>query len=1376
MRLSLIGIVLASNVAFAMPVAAQSVVANPENGTADAGIASRPIVNVAANDTVNGAPATLGASGNATVAKSGTWPTGLGLNPTTGAVSTTIAVTAGVYPIQYQLCDKNTPPDCSTTTDTVTVINSVIVANSQSGTADAGIASRPIANVAAGDTVNGAPATLGSSGNSTVSAFGTWQTGIGLNPTTGAVSTTIAVPAGVYPIQYQLCDLNLPANCSIATDTVTVINSVIVANSQSGTADAGIASIAIANVLAGDTVNGAPVTLGSSGNATLAKSNWPSGFGLNPTTGALTTTIAVTAGVYPLQYQLCDLNLPANCSTATDTVTVINSVIVANSQSGSADAGVASQPINNVVATDTVNGAAATLGSSGDSTLAKSGTWPAGFGLNPLTGALTTSAAVAAGVYPLQYQLCDLNVPPNCNTATDTVTIVASSVIANPDSGTADFGIASRPIANVAVNDTVNGAPAILGASGNATVAKVATWPTGLGLTPSTGAVSTTISLPAGTYQVQYQLCDLNTPANCGTTTVTVTVINSVIVANSQSGTADYGIASQPIANVAATDTVNGAPVILGATTGNATVSAVGTWPTGIALTPSTGAISTTKAVLDGVYPVQYKLCDLNVPAHCSSPTTDTVTVITASILALPQTGIANGGTASTPIPNTTVGDTVNGAVVTLGPSGNAQITKVGTWPTGFSLISTSGAVSASNAVLPGTYDFQYELCDLNVPANCSVATDEVTVTSTVVANPDTGTAVSGKASTPIHNVAINDTVNGVEARLQTSPNAKVSALGTWPAGIALNTTTGAVTTTTAVQPGSYVFSYQLCDLNTPATCSTAADTLTVDASLVVVWNAGSSVVDIASKPVANVVANDVVNGVAATLGSTGNSIITQSGTWPAGIGLNPKTGAVLVGATVPAGTYQLQYQLCDRATPPDCATAAIVLTVTQPFVEVSVSPYMTGDLEFDWARDGLYCATCNFGSGNSQVNWTDRNNNLWVSGVNAATGMFVPISGKGNGTPVDTTAFFWQDWGNGPEWAFSTPPGAPGGNPISQLVYTRYAPDEPATWQYAGAAIATQTDGAPTWAVSFLPGAYSPIINNTVLPEASQCPSDPVSYTVFENLYTTTQMFTEPVSTAPGTVPTLTPFGALANGIGERFVPCTTWLTFQGDVTIGDNNLQQVFWYDRVTQTVQQLTFDPTTKQRGVMFRAPEFTVNGVPQFTLMVLAGDDEIQIYTQNGTYPNGAPLMQLVNTIHSPDPVEPWMFDPKAFIHCSAAYPTCRTFVVVGLGMQANPQLTETQPTGLAVTSIDPLHPMFEIMVTAESQPATQRLDPKYFVTASGPVVYYDRLLALTNTSPYQDEGIYLINMQLGAPSGPCVGSSAQEGLNPTWPNCTAGVPP
>jgi hypothetical protein len=252
--------------------------------------------------------------------------------------------------------------------------------------------------------------------------------------------------------------------------------------------------------------------------------------------------------------------------------------------------------------------------------------------------------------------------------------------------------------------------------------------------------------------------------------------------------------------------------------------------------------------------------------------------------------------------------------------------------------------------------------------------------------------------------------------------------------------------------------------------------------------------------------------------------------------------------------------------------------------------------------------------------------------------------------------------------------------------------------------------------------------------------------------------MYTEPVTFKVGTRPTLTPFGAYANGIGERWVPCTHWLTFQGNVTIGTNSLQQVFWYDTDTQVVQQLTFDPTTKQRALMFKAPEFQ----DQYVLMTLAADDQVQIYLQSGTNPNGSPIFDLINTIYSPDPSEPFMFDPKAFVHCN---PNCQTYIAVGLSQVVNSQQTQTEPNGLAVMNINPANPFFELLVSAGSTPLKQRLDPKYFITTNGPVLYFAQIQVQNGSLPYKPQGVYFINLQLGAPSGICVGSSAEGGLLP-----------
>jgi hypothetical protein len=769
----------------------------------------------------------------------------------------------------------------------------------------------------------------------------------------------------------------------------------------------------------------------------------------------------------------------------------------------------------------------------------------------------------------------------------------------------------------------------------------------------------------------------------------------------------------------------------------------------------TTGAITTTAALAAGSYSVTYKLCDLSAPPNCASAL-DTVNVITASILPVPDSGTAVSGTPSRPIANVAANDSVNGAAVVLGSSGNGTVSQVSTWPTGIALTPSTGAVSTTVAVQPGVYSITYQLCDRNVPASCVPATDTVTVTSpaSIVAAPDTGTTVAGTASRPINNVAANDTVNGAPATLGSSGNATVAQFGTWPTAIALTLSNGGVNTATTLQPGTYNLQYQLCDKNTRPDCAFGNITITVNASIVALPVAGTTVVGTSATVIANVAANDTVNGAPATLGSSGNATVAQFGPWPQGIVLDPTAGAVSTTSTVPAATYRLQYQLCDVNSPPNCANAPATVTVTPQYAEVQATATPMGDVEFDWGRDGIYCPTCNFGDGNARANWTDRQSNLWIAHLDPNSGQF--ISPGANDELADTTAFFWNVYGNGPEWAFSTQ----NGQKVSQLVYSRWQPGQPQTVAFTGAAYATQT-AYNTWSAKFFPGAIGKGNGtagsaNSNLPEGSQCNADPIALAMFKNFASPIQMFTEPVTSVTGTAPTLAPF--TSNGIGERFVPCTHQLLYQADAVFGQYTFQQVFWYNMDTGVVEQLTTDPTTKSAGFMFKAPDFGDN----YIFFTLVNHTTIQVYEQTGTNADGSPAFALVNSITSPDANEPYMNSPEPFINCT---PTCTTYVFTTLAKTTDAQKNLTEPTGLAVIALSPNTPMFNILVPANFLPARQRLDPEYFITPNGPYLYYNRIVPQSGSTTYMNTGEWYIDMQLGTPSGPCVGSSAEGGLMP-----------
>ena len=235
---------------------------------------------------------------------------------------------------------------------------------------------------------------------------------------------------------------------------------------------------------------------------------------------------------------------------------------------------------------------------------------------------------------------------------------------------------------------------------------------------------------------------------------------------------------------------------------GNATVAQSGTWPTGIALNTTTGAITTTAAVAPGTYSVIYQLCDKNTTPDCAT-VTDTVTV-TASIVPVADTGTAVAGTASTPIANVAANDTVNGRSRYSGPRATQPSRRVGTWPTGIALNTTTGAITTTAAVAPGTYSVIYQLCDKNTTPDCATVTDTVTVTASIIPVADSRHRGRrhGQHTDRERRGERYGQWRGGHARDRRQRNR--CAGGAWPTGIALNTTTGAITTTAAVAPGTY--------------------------------------------------------------------------------------------------------------------------------------------------------------------------------------------------------------------------------------------------------------------------------------------------------------------------------------------------------------------------------------------------------------------------------------------------------------------------------------------------------------------------------------------------------------------------------------------
>ena len=155
----------------------------------------------------------------------------------------------------------------------------------------------------------------------------------------------------------------------------------------------------------------------------------------------------------------------------------------------------------------------------------------------------------------------------------------------------------------------------------------------------------------------------------------------------------------------------------------------------------------------------------------------------------------------------------------------NVDITLASALPAGISFNTATGEVTVAPGIAPGSYTFDYQICDKLNPTICDTATVTIPVVTIDAVN-DTGSTINGTAGgTAVANVLTNDTLNGVAA---TTANVDITLASALPAGISFNTATGEVTVAPGTAPGSYTFDYQICDKLNPTICNTATVTVPV--------------------------------------------------------------------------------------------------------------------------------------------------------------------------------------------------------------------------------------------------------------------------------------------------------------------------------------------------------------------------------------------------------------------------------------------------------------------------------------------------------------------------------------------------------------------
>jgi hypothetical protein len=294
----------------------------------------------------------------------------------------------------------------------------LVIANDDAGTTPTAAGGSVVANVLANDKNGGAQATLA---NVTLALVSSSKPGLTLNSATGAVSADTSVGAGQHTLTYRICSTTSSA-CDEAVVTATVPATVLRANNDSGALSGAVGGVAIANVLSNDTYGGAGAT---TANVTLSLvSSTSASVSLNTATGAVSAAQGTANGTYALVYRICDQAVASNCAQATATVTVRPNSIdaVADYARGSSKTG--GTPIPNVLANDTLNGARATTQTVTITVLTAP---PKGVTFDAATGAITVAPKTSSGTFLMDYRICEIASPTNCDTATVTLELSGKS-------------------------------------------------------------------------------------------------------------------------------------------------------------------------------------------------------------------------------------------------------------------------------------------------------------------------------------------------------------------------------------------------------------------------------------------------------------------------------------------------------------------------------------------------------------------------------------------------------------------------------------------------------------------------------------------------------------------------------------------------------------------------------------------------------------------------------------------------------------------------------------------------------------------------------------------------------------------------------------
>lgn len=484
--------------------------------------------------------------------------------------------------------------------------------------------------------------------------------------------------------------------------------------------------------------------------------------------------------------------------------------------------------------------------------------------------------------------------------------------------------------------------------------------PAGLSLNASTGSITGTPTGPqTGTINFTVAVTDSATP-QATTQTANLSIVVTAPPLNVTTSSLSGGTLGTAYSQTLAAT---------GGITPYAWSISAGSLPAGLTLNASTGMISgTPTGNVTGLINFTVKVTDSETPTAQSSPKALSIT-ITAPPLSVTSSSLPAG------VVNSSYSATLQ---ATGGVTPYSWSITTGSLPAGLTLNAGTGVISGTPTGSGST--FTATVTDAETPT-AQTANKQFTIT----VNPQLTVTTSSLPAATV-GTAYNQTLAATGG---ITPYTWAVTTGSLPAGLMLNSSTGAITgTPTGPQTGTIAFTVTVTDSENPVKTASANLSITVSA------------------PPLSVTTQSLPNGtlgttysttLAATGGITPYAWSISAGALPAGLTLNSSTGAI-TGTPTGSVTGQIKFtvKVTDAETPtPATATAALSITISAAPLSV-----VTTSLPAGVVGSG-YSATLQAAGGVAPYTWSVTTGSL-PGGLTLAAS-----TGVISGTPTGSSSTF---------------------------------------------------------------------------------------------------------------------------------------------------------------------------------------------------------------------------------------------------------------------------------------------------------------------------------------------------------------------------------